>query len=108
MNTTSIIRGALTAALAIGSLSPAFADDDDLPKMRAIATAAKLITLEEAQSRAIAARPGTVVDVDLERRFLGKQYDYEFEVIDTEGEEWEVNIDARDGSVSSMRRDWFD
>jgi uncharacterized membrane protein YkoI len=51
---------------------PAFADDDDLSKMRAIASAAKLITLEDAQAKAIAAKPGTVVDVDLERRFLGK------------------------------------
>lgn len=108
MNKAPIIRCALITALATCTLSPALADDDDLPKMRAIATAAKLITLEEAQAKALAAKPGTIVDVDLERRFLGKRYDYEFEVIDSEGNEWEVNINARDGTVSSMRRDWFD
>lgn len=100
---------ALVAVLA-GSLcaAPAFADDDDLPKMRAMAEALKLLPLEDATAKALAAKPGTVVNVDLERRFFGKQFDYEFEIIDPEGQSWEVNIDARDGSVRSMRREWFD
>ena len=104
----TLIRCTLVAALATCALSPAFADDDDLPKMRAIAAGAKLISLEDAQAKALAAKPGTIVDVDLERRFMGRNYDYEFEIIDAEGKEWEVNINARDGSVRSVRQDWFD
>lgn len=104
---TSAIRTALVAVLTACVTLPALADDD-LPKMRAIAAGAKLISLEDAQAKALAAKPGTIVDVDLERRFMGRNYDYEFEVIDAEGKEWEVNINARDGSVRSVRQDWFE
>lgn len=105
---TPAIRTALVAVLTACATLPALADDDDLPKMRAIAAGAKLISLEDAQAKALAAKPGTIVDVDLERRFMGRNYDYEFEVIDGEGKEWEVNINARDGAVRSVRQDWFE
>ena len=104
----SFTRCALIAALTTCTLSPALADDDDLPKMRALAEAAKLISLEEASAKALAAKPGTIIEADLERRFMGKDYDYEFELIDAEGQSWDVDINARDGTVRSMRRDWFD
>jgi uncharacterized membrane protein YkoI len=100
----ALITATLLAALLA---SPAFADDD-LPKMRAIAEAMKLISLEDATAKALAAKPGTVIEADLERRFMGKEYDYEFELIDNEGQEWDLHINAHDGSVRSMRRDWFD
>lgn len=73
-----------TAALASLLAPPVFADDDDLPKMRAIAEAMKLISLEEATAKALAAKPGTVIEADLERRFMSDDYDYEFELIDTD------------------------
>ena len=105
---TPAIRTALVAVLTACATLPALADDDDLPKMRAIAEAMKLISLEEATAKALAAKPGTVIEADLERRFMSDDYDYEFELIDTAGKEWDVHINARDGSVRSMRRDWFD
>lgn len=105
---TPAMRTALIAVLTAFATLPALADDDDLPKMRAVAAGAKLISLEDAQTKALAAKPGTLVGVDLERRFMGRNYDYEFEVIDAEGKEWEVNINARDGSVRSVRQDWFE
>lgn len=42
---------ATTSLLAALLAPPAFADDDDLPKMRAIAEAMKLISLEEATAK---------------------------------------------------------
>jgi uncharacterized membrane protein YkoI len=109
--TTFTTRHALVAALAAFAactVTPAVADDDDLPKMRAIAGAAKLISLEDASARALEAKPGTIVDAELERRFMNKGYDYEFEVIDTEGQSWDVLVDGRDGKVRSVSQDWFD
>lgn len=97
-----------TTLLAALIASPTFAADDDLPKMRAIAEAMKLISLEDATAKALAARPGTVIEADLERRFMSDDYDYEFELIDAAGKEWDVHVNAHDGSVRSMRRDWFD
>jgi uncharacterized membrane protein YkoI len=97
------------ALLALGTLAlPAHADDDDEAEMRAMAAAAKLISLEEAHDRALAAKPGAIVDADLERRFLGKGFDYEFEVIDGDGQSWEVHIDAKTGETRRVRREWFD
>ncbi len=99
-----------TSALLLAAVllsAPAFADDDDLPKLRAIAAAMKLISLEDATAKALVAKPGTVIEADLDRRMLGG-YDYEFEIIDAEGHDWDVNIDARDGTVRSVRREWFD
>lgn len=97
-----------TTTLLAALLAPPVFADDDLPKMRAIAEAMKLISLEEATAKALAAKPGTVIEVDLDRRFMSDDYDYEFELIDAAGKEWDVHINARDGSVRSMRRDWFD
>ncbi|WP_018228293.1 PepSY domain-containing protein [Methyloversatilis universalis] len=98
---------ALLLATALLLSAPVRADDDDLPKMRAIAAAMKLISLEDATAKALAAKPGTVIEADLDRRMLGG-YDYEFEIIDADGQNWDVHIDARDGKVRSVRRDWFD
>ena len=98
---------ALLLAAVLLLSAPVRADDDDLPKMRAIAAAMKLISLEDATAKALAAKPGTVIEADLDRRMLGG-YDYEFEIIDADGQNWDVHIDARDGKVRSVRRDWFD
>lgn len=92
-----------------GSLAlPAHADDDDEAEMRAVAAAAQLISLEDARDRALAAKPGAVVDADLDRRFLGNGLDYEFEIIDPDGRAWEVHIDAKTGETTRVRREWFD
>lgn len=96
---------ALTVGLA---LPAAHADDDDVAEMRAIATAAKLISLEEASEKALAAKPGGIVEAELERRLLGDGFDYEFEIVDAQGKSWDVHIDAKTGQTTRLRRDWFD
>jgi uncharacterized membrane protein YkoI len=75
--------------------------------MELIIKAAGLISLEEATSKALAAKPGTVIDVDLDDREWTKGWDYEFEIVDAEGVEWEVDIDAKTGEVRRVRKDWF-
>ncbi|HSG92461.1 MAG TPA: PepSY domain-containing protein, partial [Methylotenera sp.] len=37
----------------------------------------------------------------------GKGWDYEFEIVDADGHEWEVNIDAKTGAVRGTSREWF-
>jgi uncharacterized membrane protein YkoI len=90
-------------AFAAGS---AFADDDRA-EMELIAKAAGLISLEEASSMALAAKPGTIIDADLDDREWTSGWDYEFEIIDAAGVEWEVDIDAKTGEVRRVRKDWF-
>lgn len=85
----------------------AMADGDDPAKMRAIAEAAGLISLEEATAKALAAKPGTVIEVELDDRSWPKGWDYEFEIIDSNGKEWDVDIDAKTGEVRKVKADWF-
>lgn len=86
---------------------PAWADDDDPAKIAEMAKAFGLISLEEAQTKALAAKPGVVKELELERRKFRSGWDYEVEIVDSNGAEWEVTIDAKTGKVNSVNRDWF-
>lgn len=88
---------------------PVLADDDedDVQKMEEKAKAFSLISHEEAKTKALAAKPGVVKEVELERRKVSAGWDYEVEIVDSNGAEWEVYIDAKTGKVNSVSRDWF-
>ncbi len=81
--------------------------DDDLYEMQQISKTFNLISLEEAKSKALAAKPGMIEDAELENRKFKKGWDYEFEIIDADGREWEVLVDAKTGEVTNISRDWF-
>lgn len=99
---------AVLAAIVVGIPAvPAFAQDaDDLAEMTAISKSANLIPPEQAIEKALAAKPGTVVDADIDRKF--KKFYYEIEIVDEAGTEWEVDIDAKTGEVRRVKKDWFD
>jgi uncharacterized membrane protein YkoI len=100
----------LMIALFLGTMAsqPALADDgDDVQKMTEKAKAFGLISHEEAQAKALSAKPGVVKEVELERRKFKSGWDYEVEIVDSNGAEWEVYIDAKTGKVNSINRDWF-
>jgi uncharacterized membrane protein YkoI len=102
----------LTYTLLVSSLilfmsGNAIADSDDPVKMRAIAEAAGLISLEQAKEKALAAKPGTIIEVELDDRSWPQGWDYEFEIIDANGKEWDVDIDAKTGEVRKVKADWF-
>lgn len=93
-------------AIAAGATTALAQDADDMAEMQAIAKAANLISPEQAIEKALAAKPGTVVDADVDRKF--KKYYYEIEIVDAQGVEWEVDIDAKTGEVRRIKKDWFD
>lgn len=103
----------LTSNLTAGSIiamaifSNSAIADDDIKHMEAISKQFGFISMEEAKVKALAAKPGVIKDADLENRKFGKGWDYEFEIVDADGKEWEVNIDAKTGKVSGVHRDWF-
>ncbi len=96
----------LTGLLTITSAGAAFADDD-IREIKAMSEGLGLISLEEAQAKALEAKPGVIDDADLENRSFGKGWDYEFEIVDVDGNEWEVYIDAKTGEVRKIEKDWF-
>lgn len=108
MNTFPNAFKTIVIAASVATLSShAFADDDDLAEAKAIATAAGLMTVEQATEKALQAKPGTVIEVELDKRTLPQGWDYEFEIIDAEGKEWDVNIDAKTGEARKVSQDWF-
>jgi uncharacterized membrane protein YkoI len=115
MNTkvkTVVFGGALILSLGVPLVTTAFADhdgdhDDGHAKIQALVKAGNFISPDQAREKALAAKPGTVTDLDLERSWRGGYY-YEVEIVDPELREWEVHIDAKTGKVQSIERDWFD
>jgi uncharacterized membrane protein YkoI len=104
----SVYKTSAATILMLGILSTnAIADDDDLQEMEAISKQFSLISLDEAKAKALAAKPGVVKDADLENRKFSKGWDYEFEIVDADGKEWDIVIDAKTGKVGSIKRDWF-
>ena len=87
--------------------APSVYADDDAQEIAAITKEFGLITLDQAKAKALAAKPGVVTDADLDDRDFGKGWDYEFEIVDADGREWEVDKDEKTGAVGKVRRDWF-
>lgn len=103
----AIRRILLANVLILGLIGAVQADEDDPQKIAEMVKSFGLISLEQAQAKALAVKPGVVKEVELEGRKFSKGWDYEFEIIDADGREWEVNIDAKTGATTSVRRDWF-
>jgi len=103
----SIHTFTVASLISLSLLSPLAFADDDIHEIEAISKELGLITLEQAKTKALAAKPGAVADVDLENRKFGKGWDYEFEIVDADGREWEVLVDAKTGVVRDVSREWF-
>lgn len=92
--------------LALTMLTGTVVADDDMREMQQQAGQLDLVSLEQAQKIALEAKPGIIDDVDLENReFLGG-WDYEFEILGRDGKEWDVKINAENGDVRDISRDW--
>lgn len=103
----SINTFTLASVISLTLLSPLAFADDDIQEIEAISKELGLITLEQAKAKALAAKPGAVEDADLESRKFGKGWDYEFEIVDADGREWEVLVDAKTGAVRDVSQEWF-
>jgi uncharacterized membrane protein YkoI len=57
------------------------------------------ITLAKARSTALAARPGKIIDQELEKERGGTGLRYSFDIKSNSGKTFEVGIDARTGKV---------
>ena len=104
---TTLIASTIAAVTMTGVFSASAIADDDEREMAAIAAGLGFISAEEAATKALAAKPGVVTEVDLDDRSFSKGWDYEVEIVDTDGAEWEVYVDAKSGAVRKVSRDWF-
>jgi len=97
----------LLAGFVAGAVFALPAQADDAQEMEALVKQFGFITLEQASAKALAAKPGVITDADLDDRDFGKGWDYEFEIADADGHEWEVYVDAKSGEVRKVSREWF-
>ena len=79
---------------------------DDLHEIKTKSEQLGLISIEEAKSIALEAKPGIIDDIDLENRAFFGGWDYEMEVLGKDGKEWGVYINAETGEVRKVSRDW--
>jgi uncharacterized membrane protein YkoI len=97
---------ALALALFIGLPAYALADDD---KQRSadIVQAFDLISAEQAREIALKEAPGLVTELELDDRDFAKGWKWEVEVLNADGREVEVDLDAKTGRVLKVDKDWF-
>lgn len=97
---------ALALALLIGLPAYALADDD---KQRSadIVQAFDLISAEQAREIALKEVPGLVTELELDDRDFAKGWKWEVEVVNADGREVEVDLDAKTGRVLKVDKDWF-
>jgi uncharacterized membrane protein YkoI len=97
MNRLSTLVLTLAAAAAVPALAAPSATHAGDFKGHELAGSAKL-TLAEAQAVALKARPGAVVDKELEKEAGGSGLRYAFDIT-SHGKTYEVGVDARTGKV---------
>ena len=102
LNKSSLRLQAGANAILAASISPVNADNKQVTWS---SSDTGIATVEDGV--VTGAKPGVVKEVELERRKFKSGWDYEVEIVDSNGAEWEVYIDAKTGKVNSINRDWF-
>ena len=82
---------------------PALADDDDQDRARRALEAGEILPLSEILKTAEAARPGRVIEVELERD--DGRWTYELELVTSEGHLYEMELDAATATVLELERE---
>lgn len=77
--------------------TPVFADRDDQDRARLALEAGEILPLSEILAAAEKARPGRVIEVDLERD--DGRWIYELELVSPDGLVYEMEIDGASGAV---------
>ena len=72
-----------------------------------IVKAFSLISAEQAREIALKEFPGVVTELELDDRDYGKGWKWEVEVVNADGKEVEVDLDAKTGKVLKVDKDWF-
>lgn len=93
-----LYKHALILTLFIACISmTAFADDDDHLKARQLVEAGAILPLEQLIDQAQLEHPGRILEVEFEQE--NERYVYEIELVDSNGEVWELEYDAKTGDL---------
>jgi len=99
MTLATLLASALTFSTA------AVMADDDVATMQMKAEQFGLISMEEAKNIALLEKPGVVTDIELDGIDNGNGWEYEVEVVQEDGTEWDIDIHAKTGELRKVERD---
>ncbi|EDM84599.1 MULTISPECIES: PepSY domain-containing protein [unclassified Limnobacter] len=107
--TLSALAVALLIAtfIALPKASHAGDDHQDMTRDTEIVKAFGLINAEQAREIALKEAPGVVTELELDDRDYAKGWKWEVEVVNADGREVEVDLDAKTGKVLKVDKDWF-
>jgi uncharacterized membrane protein YkoI len=93
---TTFTAAALSLGAMAGDVRP-----DEAAKLTAAGT---ILSVEKLNEAALALHPGGVIeDAELDKDF--RRYVYEVEVVDANGVEWDIELDASNGTVLQNKQD---
>jgi uncharacterized membrane protein YkoI len=97
------VTGAVLVSLAVAAAQPALAGENHVVA-RKLRDAGEILSLEKIAERARQAKPGAILETDLE--FKKGRYIYAIEVLDEKtGRVWELKLDAKTGELITMELD---
>ncbi|AUZ83391.1 PepSY domain-containing protein [Methylophaga nitratireducenticrescens] len=99
-----ITLAALFASALTVSTSVVMADDD-MHSMQEKVDTFGLISVEDAKNIALKAKSGIVDDIELDGIDNGGGWEYEVEVVQEDGTEWDIDIHAKTGEIRKVERD---
>lgn len=79
--------------------------DDDAVTMQKKAEQFGLISSEEAKKIALQEKSGVVTDIELDSIDNGGGWEYEIEVVQEDGTEWDIDVHAKTGELRKVQRD---
>ncbi len=94
-----------TAVLTLLCRPPLLQADSDADRARRLVQEGAILTLEEILPLLREARPGTLIELELEYERKHGTYVYEMEVLDADGRLWEVELDASTGALIEVELD---
>lgn len=93
----------ISLALVFAMVTPPFVHADDDRRIRQLLRNGEILSLEKIFDAARIIKPGRILDVELEED--DGRIVYEIELLDARGRVWEMEFDARTGSLLDLEED---
>ncbi len=100
-STIKALRAILLVNLVV--MSSAILADDDHDLARKLKEAGDILPLEQLLKKARAYHPGQLIKIELEKKY--SYFIYEVEILDKQGQVWEMKFDAKTGELIKMEKE---
>jgi uncharacterized membrane protein YkoI len=102
LTTMRLIQFSVISTLLLLSSSAAVSDEDQAVA-RKLRASGQILSLEKIYELAKAIKPGEILETELEKK--RDRYVYEVELLDKNGQVWEVKLDAKTGQLIKLENE---